>query len=107
MSKFQAVVVGGGMITHDQILPSLYHLQRTGRDRRHSRLRLELGPAPRAGRVAEQFRAAFPGQGSTPLPGLDRAAGTDVPELFRQAMARRCRRGTWWWWPCPTISTTA
>ena len=25
-----AVVVGGGMITHDQILPSLYHLQRRG-----------------------------------------------------------------------------
>ena len=27
-------IVGGGMITHDQILPSIYHLQRTGRGRR-------------------------------------------------------------------------
>ena len=24
------LVIGGGMITHDQILPSLLHLQRTG-----------------------------------------------------------------------------
>ena len=27
----ETVIVGGGMITHDQILPSLYHLQRLGR----------------------------------------------------------------------------
>ena len=29
-SKLGVVIVGGGMITHDQILPSLYHLQRLG-----------------------------------------------------------------------------
>ena len=26
----QTVIVGGGMITYDQILPSIYHLQRAG-----------------------------------------------------------------------------
>ena len=30
-NKPQVTVVGGGMITHDQILPSLYQLQRVGR----------------------------------------------------------------------------
>ena len=30
MGKPQVLIVGGGMITHDQILPSLYHLQRLG-----------------------------------------------------------------------------
>jgi len=30
MGSFEVVVVGGGMITYDLILPSLYHLQRTG-----------------------------------------------------------------------------
>ena len=28
--KPDVLIVGGGMITHDQILPSLYHLQRLG-----------------------------------------------------------------------------
>ena len=28
--SFEVTVVGGGMITHDQILPSLYHMQRQG-----------------------------------------------------------------------------
>ncbi len=31
MSAFDAVVIGGGMITHDQLLPSLYQLRRLGR----------------------------------------------------------------------------
>ena len=26
----QVLIVGGGMITHDQILPTLYHMQRSG-----------------------------------------------------------------------------
>ena len=30
MIKPAVTVIGGGMITHDQILPSLYHLQRLG-----------------------------------------------------------------------------
>ena len=29
----QVVIVGGGMITHDQLLPSLYHMLRQGRGR--------------------------------------------------------------------------
>lgn len=28
--KIDITIVGGGMITYDLILPSLYHLQRTG-----------------------------------------------------------------------------
>ena len=31
MIQPQVTVVGGGMITNDQILPSLYHMQRQGR----------------------------------------------------------------------------
>ena len=27
MAKPQVLIVGGGMITHDQILPTLYHMQ--------------------------------------------------------------------------------
>src|ERR1041385_829016 len=31
MTPPQILIIGGGMITHDQILPSLYHMQRQGR----------------------------------------------------------------------------
>ena len=31
MKPPEVLIVGGGMIVHDQILPSLYHLQRLGR----------------------------------------------------------------------------
>ena len=76
----QVVVVGGGMITHDQILPSLYHLQRTGR----------LGPikisalssAPlRALADDDQFAEAFPGQAFEPFPTLDTVVSVSVIEL--------------------------
>jgi hypothetical protein len=30
MKKLDVTIVGGGMITNDLLLPSLYHLQRTG-----------------------------------------------------------------------------
>ena len=54
-------IVGGGMITHDQILPSLYHLQRSGAVGRDHDLRPELGR--RCGRwpSAPAFAEAFPG----------------------------------------------
>jgi hypothetical protein len=52
-------MIGGGMIAHDQILPSLYHLNGTARrqDRiaaRHSKMLRELAEAPR-------FKDHFPG----------------------------------------------
>jgi D-galacturonate reductase len=31
MSAPAILMIGGGMIAHDQILPSLYHMQRNGR----------------------------------------------------------------------------
>ena len=55
------LIIGGGMIVHDQILPSLYHLQRLGR----------IGDIAVCARRAETLRAlaeapmwqrAFPGQ---------------------------------------------
>ena len=31
MAKPEILIVGGGMITHDQLLPALYHMQRQDR----------------------------------------------------------------------------
>src|SRR5690348_4660126 len=59
--KPEVLIVGGGMITHDQILPSLYHLQRLGRIGEISvcsqRRETVAGLA-----AAEDLTAAFPGQ---------------------------------------------
>jgi predicted dehydrogenase len=79
----QVLIIGGGMITHDQLLPSLYHLQRQGR----------IGPiavcASRFATVSTLARAetllrAFPGQSFRAWPDRD---GPPQPDLFREAIA--------------------
>src|ERR1017187_9267557 len=79
----QVLIVGGGMITHDQLLPSLYHIQRQGR----------IGPiavcASRFSTVRglardETLLRAFPGQSFRAYPDRD---GPPQPDLFREAIA--------------------
>jgi len=80
----QVTVIGGGMITHDQILPSLYQLQRLGRigaitvcaSRRRTVETLAS---------AEIFARAFPGQN---FRGYPDSGDERQPELFRQVIAR-------------------
>jgi predicted dehydrogenase len=76
-------VIGGGMIVHDQILPSLYQLQRQGTigaidvcASRHETVR-NLAEA-------ETLRRAFPGQSFRMHPD---APGDPEPELYRSVIA--------------------
>ena len=78
-------LIGGGMIIHDQILPSLYHLQRTGSigdiwvcATRTTRLR-ELAEEPR-------FRTAFPDLGFRAFPDLETDPGQAFPELYKRVI---------------------
>jgi predicted dehydrogenase len=80
----EVLVLGSGMIAHDQILPSLYQLQRRGRigaisvcASRHETVR----------RLAEnaEIRRAFPGQSFRMLPEV---SGERRPELWREALAQ-------------------
>lgn len=92
----QALIVGGGMITHDQLLPALYHIQRQGR----------LGPiavcASRFATVRDLARAetllrAFPGQSFRAWPDRDgppSRTSTTKP-------SPRCLRARSWSWRCP------
>src|SRR4051812_11469362 len=81
----EVLIVGGGMITHDQILPSLYHMQRQGRigeiaicAQRESTVRT-LATAP-------ALLEAFPGQSFHAYPA---GGGSDPqPDLFREVIAR-------------------
>ena len=67
--RLEVVIVGGGMITQDQILPSIYHLQRGGRIGSIKISALNSAPL-RDLAEDERFAEAFPGQGFEPFPEL-------------------------------------
>src|SRR5438034_6003859 len=83
-NKPQVTVVGGGMITHDQILPSLYQLQRGGRigdvtvcaSRRQTVESLAK---------AEGIASAFPGHSFRAFPEAGDSAKVQ-PELYRSVI---------------------
>jgi D-galacturonate reductase len=90
MFKPEVLIVGGGMITHDQLLPALYHMQRQGRvgdisicTRRAGTLKTLISSVA--------LTEAFPGQTFTGYP-----AGGDPdhakPDLFREIIARMTPR---------------
>ncbi len=84
--KLDVVIVGGGMITHDQILPSLYHLQRL--DQVGAITVCALNSAPlRALAEATRLGEAFPGQGFRALPSLTEPPERMFPDLFQEALA--------------------
>lgn len=81
------LIIGGGMITNDLLLPSVYHLQRTGVVGEITVCALNSGPL-RALADSAELRAAFPGQQFTALPALDTAPEQMFPDLFKQALAK-------------------
>lgn len=84
--QLDVVVVGGGMITHDQLLPSLYHLQRQGRIGSIKICALNSGPL-RALAESKRFAAAFPGQSFEALPALSEPADKMFPDLYKEVIA--------------------
>ena len=78
-------LIGGGMIVHDQILPSLYHLQRIGQlgkiqivDATCKRMRDLVNP---------RFEEAFPGQNFIAHPDLSEDPQKLQPDLFKKIVA--------------------
>jgi predicted dehydrogenase len=79
----EVLVIGGGMIVHDQILPSLYQMQRQRRigdisvcASRHETVQALAD--------AEGLRNAFPGQNFRAYP---EGPGERQPELYKEAIA--------------------
>ncbi len=83
----QVVVIGGGMITNDQLLPSLYHLQRQGRMGEISICALNARPLKELA-ASEQFARAFPGQSFRPYPDLGGDLDKPDPDLYREVIAQ-------------------
>jgi D-galacturonate reductase len=85
-AEMRTLVVGGGMITADQILPSLYHLQRRGVLGEITICALSSGPL-RALAEDPGLRAAFPGSSFTARPELSTPVEKAHPDLFAELIA--------------------
>jgi predicted dehydrogenase len=87
MTKPQVTVVGGGMITNDQILPTLYHMQRQGRIGEIHICALTARPLKDLA-DSELFARAFPGQMFCAYPELSGDLDRPCPNLFREVIAQ-------------------
>ncbi len=86
MSRLEVLIVGGGMIVHDQLLPSFYQLQRLS-------IAGEPGVCSQHGRTlqrlrdSETLRRAFPGSSFRGWPDSAEDPGVAHPELYLKAIA--------------------
>jgi D-galacturonate reductase len=87
----ETTIIGGGMITHDLILPSAYHLQRLGHVGRLTVCALNSAPLQGL-KASAELREAFPGQEFVASPALSEKAERIFPELYRDVLARMAPR---------------
>ena len=85
-TSLPVVIIGGGMITFDQILPSIYHLQRQGVIGDLKICALNSAPL-RELAEAPALAEAFPGQSFEALPTLDTDPGQMYPDLYKEVIA--------------------
>jgi hypothetical protein len=83
--KPAVLVVGGGMITHDQILPTLFHMQRLGAIGEISVCALQ-GRALKSLVDSDTLVRAFPGQSFRPYPDLSKDLNEPHPDLYKQVI---------------------
>ena len=83
--RIDITIVGGGMITNDLLLPSIYHLQRTGVVGDISICALNTPPL-KALKENKTLEDAFPGQSFTPYPPLEENPEKDFPELYKKVL---------------------
>lgn len=83
--RIDVTIIGGGMIVHDQILPSLYHLRRVGVVERvvvcatsSANLQALVGP---------RLAGAFPDQTFEAVPGLETDPGDRDPQRYKRVVA--------------------
>lgn len=87
MYALDVVIVGGGMITYDLILPSVYHLQRTGYVAGIKVCALDSPPL-KALKNSTEISEAFPGQDFEAFPSVSEPEENKFPDLFREVIAK-------------------
>lgn len=86
-SKVDVLVVGAGMIVHDQILPSLYHLQRLGKVGKISICARHSTPLKNLFE-SNTIREAFPNHTFEPYPAIDTPEDEFYPELYKEVIRK-------------------
>jgi predicted dehydrogenase len=88
MSKppIDVTIIGGGMITNDLILPSVYHLQRIGVVGQIAICSRTNAPL-RSLKDNRDLHEAFPGQDFTAFPSLTEITDKPQPDLYKQVIA--------------------
>jgi predicted dehydrogenase len=85
-NPLDVTIVGGGMITHDLILPVVYHLQRTGMVDDIRICSLDTPPLKELQR-SEMIRKAFPDQDFIAYPALTEPEDKKYPDLYKEVLA--------------------
>jgi D-galacturonate reductase len=86
MRTLDIVIIGGGMITYDLLLPSVYHLQRTGYINSIKVCALDSAPL-KALKNSSEIREAFPGQDFEAFPSATESADKKFPDLYKKVIA--------------------
>ena len=76
-------IVGGGMITNDLLLPSIYHLQRRGVVGSVNICSLN-NPPLKGLKENKEIQEAFPNQDFTAYPSLPESPKKNFPELLKE-----------------------
>ena len=78
-------ILGAGMIVYDQVLPSVYQLQREGRI---GAIRIAASRTTRLRELVDaRFQAAFPGQTFEAFPALTEPEGRVLPDAWKQVVS--------------------
>lgn len=85
-SSIDVTIIGGGMITNDLILPSIYHLQRTGAVGNIKICALTNAPL-RTLQENQELREAFPQQDFDASPSLSKPVTETFPDLYKDVIA--------------------
>jgi len=91
MFALDVVIIGGGMITADLLLPSVYHLQRTGYVKNIKVCALDSPPL-KSLKNNKEIQKSFPEQSFEPFPSFDEPEGNKFPELYKEIIAKMVPR---------------
>ena len=86
MKSLDVVIIGGGMITYDLLLPSVYHLQRTGFINTIKVCALDSAPL-KALKNSKEIQEAFPGQDFEAFPSVSEPEDKKFPDLYKEVIA--------------------
>jgi predicted dehydrogenase len=85
-NKIDITIVGGGMITNDLILPSVYHLQRIGTVNSINVCSLDSTPL-KVLKNNSDFHNNFPGQDFVAYPAIIEPEDKKFPTLYKEVLA--------------------